>query len=161
MGVRTTLYAVPKPLMKKLRGDNNLLVFLFGVERGDAEWVVPTYEFDKGYEETIGILGKTGHPHAEEALDLECAGDDADQFAYEDYGIRVVPPASVKKIAKEIADATFKGLKAKGLANGVADYYGEPIPADDYQLYVGDITVLKRFFKNAAADARFIVISAL
>jgi hypothetical protein len=147
--------------MTKIRCDNDLLAFLFCVERCDAEWAVPTYEFDKGFEESIRVLGKTGHTHTEAALDLECAGDDDDQLAYDDCGIRVVPPASVTKIATEIANATFEGLRAAGLAKGATDYHGEPIPADDYELYVGDITALKKFFNNASTDGAYVVISAL
>ena len=159
MGVLTTIYSVPVPLMKKIKADHDNLGFLFGVEEsgGDA-WKCETFECDKGFEERIGILGENGYPKTKEALDLESA--DEEDPSYDGYDVRVVSPATVKKIAKEIASATAAELTKKGLPNGTTDYYGKPIPAEAYAYYVGDIEEMKAFFAKAAAAGNWLVIGA-
>lgn len=93
MGVLTTAYSVSPKLMKRIEKDNESLGLLFGQEEtADEAWRVPSYGFDKGFEETIGILGACGYPVTRDALDLECAGDD--DPTYDGYDVRVVKPPS-------------------------------------------------------------------
>jgi hypothetical protein len=159
MGVLTTAYSVPPAMMKKIKADHENLGFVFGVVEDGAEaWKCEEFGFDKGFEERIGILGENGCPKTQEALDLECA-DEADP-TYDGYDVRAVSPATVKKIAKELASATFEELKTRGLANGITDYYGKPIPADAYSHYVGDIEQMKTFFAKVAAAGHWLVIAA-
>ena len=159
MGVLTTAYSVPPVIMKKIRADHENLAFLLGVEEGGKAWKCATLEFDKRFEEKIIILGENGYTRTREALDLESAAEDAPSF--DGYGIRIVPPTTLKTIAKELAPATFEALKAAGLAKGIADHYGKAIPEDDYQTYVGDIEQMKAFFTKAAADGHFLLIAAI
>ena len=159
MGVLTTAYSVPPEMMKKIKADHEKLGFVFGVEEGGGKaWECETFEFDKGFEERIGILGENGYPKTREALDLESA--DEDDPSYDGYDVRVVSPATLKKLAKELASATFAELKKKGLANGTTDYYGKTIPAEAYSYYVGDIEDMKAFFAKAATAGHWLVIAA-
>jgi hypothetical protein len=58
MGVSTTAYSVPLAMMKKFKANHENLGFLFGVDEGGGKaWECETFEFDKGFEERIGILG--------------------------------------------------------------------------------------------------------
>jgi hypothetical protein len=163
MGVLTTAYALPPAMMKKVEADPESLNYLFGIEEGEADgeadaWKCESYEFDKGFEEAIGILGDSGYAETRDALDLE--NQDEDGLEFDGYGLRVVPPAMVKKIAKELAPATFEDLKAKGVALGITDYYGKLIPEARYAYYVGDIEVMKAFFEKAAAAGHYVLIAA-
>jgi len=157
MGVLTTAYSVPPAMMKKIKADNDTLGFVVGDVEGKG-WECESFSFDKGFEERIGILGDNGYPKTREALDLESAGED--DPAYDGYDVRVVSPATLKKIVKELATATFEDLKAKGLAKGTTDYYGKTIPADMYAYYVGDIQEMRAFFTKAATAGHWLVLAA-
>ncbi|MCA9520532.1 MAG: DUF1877 family protein [Myxococcales bacterium] len=146
-------------MMKKIRRDNEWLAYLFGVEEADAEaWACATFEFDKLYEETIGILGATGHPKTRSALDLEIPDKHAVEF--DGYDIRVVTPAKLKAITKELEHATAKNVKAKAIAIGVTDYYGRPIAEKEVEIYIGDLAKLKSFFEKAAEAGHYLIIAA-
>ncbi len=159
MGVLTSIYAVPPPMMKKIRADNENLGFVFGDEETeDKSWKVASYEFDKLFEERLGIYAAAGYKAMQNAFDFEDPADDEPEYG--GYDIRVAAPAKVKKIAEEIAKATFAELKTKGVAQGVTDYYGKLIPESEYDGYVGDVQKVKAFFAKAAAAGHFVIAAA-
>ena len=158
MGVLTTIYSVPVPMMKKIKADHDNLGFLFGVEEsgGDA-WKCETFECDKGFEERIGILGENGYPKTKEALDLESA--DEEDPSYDGYDVRVVSPATVKKIAKEIASATAAELTKAGVKTERVNkvHEGRPhvvdaVKSGDVQLIINIPTDVKT--RNDALEIR-------
>lgn len=159
MGVLTNLYSVPSPLMKKVLADNEKLGFVFGDEEADDDsWKVASYDFDKWFEDAMGVYAKSGYETIRAAFDFEDPADDEPEYG--SYDIRVATPATVKKIAQELANATFSELKTKGLAAGATDYYGKTIREDEYEGLVGDVDRLKAFFATAAAEGHFVIAAA-
>lgn len=160
MGVLTTLYAVPAPLMKKIREDNERLAFLFGEDEDEDEklWKVASYDLDEKAEEQFSIYATAGYPRMQAAFDFESAEDDEPE--YDGYDIRVAKPATVKKIAKEIEKATLKQLVTKAVATGVTDYYGKPMTELEIKLLVDDVAKLKKFFAKAAEAGHFVIAAA-
>jgi hypothetical protein len=144
-------------MLRKIKADNEKLALLLGLEEtSDGAWSVATYTIDKGFEELLRILKETGHSFTPQALDLELSDG---ELEFDGYGLCLVSPAKVKKIARELASATYEGLKAQGLAKQVTDYYGQPIPEGDYELYVGDIQGFSSFFRKAAADGHAVLVA--
>jgi hypothetical protein len=160
MGVLTTLYAVPAPLMKKIREDNERLAFLFGEEEDEDEkrWKVASYDLEKKAEEQFSIYATAGYPTMQAAFDFESAEDDEPE--YDGYDIRVAKPATVKKIAKEIEKATPKQLVTKGVAARITDYYGKPMSEFEIEFLVDDVARLKKFFAKAAEAGHFVIAAA-
>lgn len=160
MGVLTTLYAVSAPLMKKISADNERLSFLFGEEEDEdgKSWKVASYDLDKKAEEQFSIYAAAGYPTMQAAFDFESAEDDEPE--YDGYSIRVAKPATVKKIAKEIAKATSKQLKTKAAEAMITDYYGKPMTEFEIELLVGDVVRFKKFFAKAAEAGHFILAAA-
>lgn len=153
MSVLTTAYAVPPAKLKQIRADNDVLAHL--LEADDA-WGCAKYDFAEYFEETIGILGKTGYPTTKQALDLELAHDDV---AFGDYGLRIVPVAMVQKLALELKAATVAKVKARAKGLALTDYEGEPI--DDVGVFIGDLKAMKLFFTKAAAAGHAVIVAAL
>ncbi len=156
MGVLSTLYAVPAPLMKKIRADNERLGWVFGDEEtDDPAWKVASYDFDKRLYELAAILRAGGCPTLKPAFDFEDPADNEPEYG--PYDLRVATPSKVKKIAKELASVTLAQLVARGVEAGVTDYNGHLIPEADYDGYVGDIEDVKIFFAKAAEAGHFII----
>lgn len=156
----TTLYAVPAPLMKKIREDSERLAFLFGEDEDEdaKSWKVASYDLDKKAEEQFSIYAAAGYPTMQEAFDFESAEDDEPER--DGYDIRVAKPATVKKIAKEIAKATLKQLMTKAAASAVTDYYGKPMTEFEIEFLVDDVADLKKFFAKAAEAGHFVLAAA-
>jgi len=148
MSVLTTAYSISPKMMRKIRRDYDCLESIF---EEDSDWKVEFYCFDKGWEETIGILGECGFEKTYAKLQTE------DYLDYDGYDIWTVTPAAVKMADKDLETANFEELKAAGLAKNVTDYYGKPIPEYLYSYYVGDIKEIKKFIRKAAANGNYLL----
>lgn len=160
MGVLTTCYSVSADLMKKIRRNNDNLADLLGLnDESDPNWKVADFEFDKGFEETIGLLRAAGFRKTYYYLDGEryFYSKTASYLEYEGYGIWIVPPSKTKIIVRELEPATFEKIKKIGLARQATDYYGQVIPEGDYEYYVGRIDRLKQFFKESSEQGHYLL----
>jgi hypothetical protein len=160
MGVITTAYAIPAPLMRKIRADHDNLAFV--LDNGDEEhpkWKVEQFDFDGRIDETHSILRACGYRKAAESLDLEnyFYPKGRNYLDYEGYNVWILTPAEIKKVAAELENATFEELKAKGLANEATDYDGKIIDEFDYHYYVGDIAEIKKFFETNAGQGNYLL----
>lgn len=160
MGVLTTAYSVSLSQMRKLRADENNFKLLLQIDlNSPPKWKVGKYEFDKHFEETIGILRACDYRKTFRLLDFENYHNPRYKnfWNYEGYNIRSITPAELKIICDELADATFEKLKTVGLAAETMDYFGKIIPEEMYEYYVGDIEEIKDFFKRTAEQKNFLV----
>jgi hypothetical protein len=159
MGVLTSLYSVPAPLMKKIRADNEKLGFVFGDEEADDDsWKVAAYDFDKQFYDAMSLYKSLGHKTIHAAFNFEDPADDEPEYG--GYDIRVAKPAMVKRIAEELSKLTFSELKTRGLAEGATNYSGNTVQEYEYDGLVGSVDRLKAFFATAAAKGHFVIAAA-
>lgn len=161
MGVTTNAYSIPPPMMRKIRADNENLAYILdlGVDEEKTKWKVERFDFETRIDETHSILRACGYRTAAKSLDLEnyFYSKGRNYLDYERYNVWILTPSEVKKIAEELENATFKKLKAVGLANAATDYDGKIIPENDYDYYVGDINEIKKFFKKNAEQGNYLL----
>jgi hypothetical protein len=160
MGVLCTAYSIPAPLMRKIRADNDNLAFILGIEDEiQPEWKVDDYDFDKGFEDIIGVLRQCGYRKIYKLLDGEgyFYSEDKNYIDYEGYDIWIVTPANVKFIVKELEKVTLAQIKAAGIAEPLTDYYNKVIPENSYKSYLGYIRDMKKFFNKAAGQGNYLL----
>jgi hypothetical protein len=109
-------------------------------------------------EEQLSIYAAAGYPTMQEAFDFESAEDDEPE--HDGYDIRVAKPATVKKIAKEIAKATLKQLMTKAAAARVTDYYGKPMTEFEDRAPRRRCRPLEEILRQAAEAGHFILAAA-
>ena len=160
MGVLTTAYSISPSQMRKLRADENNFKLLLPVDlEFPPKWNVERYKFGKHFEETIGILRVCGYQKTFRLLNFENYHnpDYKNFWNYEGYNIWTITPAELKIICGELADATFEKLKTVGLAAKATNYFGEIIPEEMYEYYVGKIKQIKSFFKRIDEQGNFML----
>ncbi len=160
MGVITTAYSIPPKLMRKIRADNNNLVYVFGDCEEEIEiWKLESYDFDKAIEETISILREAGCKKTAQMIDCEnfFYSDNSSYLDYNGYDVWTIPPSKVKAMAKELEKANFEELIAKGNVTGIKDRRGTILPESLYQSYIGDIESIKKFFKKTAENGNYLL----
>lgn len=163
MGVLTTAYSISPSQMRKLRADENNFKLLLSIDlNSQPKWKVGKYEFDKHFEETIGILRDCGHQKTFRLLNFENYHNPRYKnfWNYEGYNLWSITPAELRIICNELEGASFEKLKTIGLAAETTDYFGKIIPEEMYEYYVGDIDVTKDFFKQTAEQENFLVFAA-
>lgn len=163
MGVLTTAYSISPSQMRKLRADENNFKLLLPLDlEAPPKWNVERYEFGKHFEETIGILRVCGYRKTFCLLNFEnyYNPDYKNFWNVEGYNLWSVTPAELRIICNELADATFEKLKTVGLAAKATDYFGEVIPEEMYEYYVGKIEEIKDFFKGIAEQGNFLLFAA-
>jgi len=160
MGVLCTGYSIPAPLMRKIRADNDNLAFILGIsEDENPNWKVDDYDFDKSFEDLIGVLQRCGYRKTYKLLDGEgyFYSEGGNYIDYEGYDIWFVSPANVKFIVKDLETVTLAKIKAAGNAEQLTDYYGKVIPESSYESYLSYIQDMKKFFKSAAEKGNYLL----
>ena len=160
MGVLTTGYSIEPKQMRKIRADNDNLIFLLGFDEEENQtWKVPSYDFDKSFADLIGVLRHCGYQKIYKLLDGEgyFYSEGSNYIDYEGYDIWVVSPANVKKIVQELETLTLAKIKAAGAAEPLTDYYGKTIPESSYKSYFAYISDMKKFFQKAAENGNYLL----
>lgn len=161
MGVLTTGYSIPPPLMRKIRADNDNLASVLGIdeEENPNRKTVDEYDFDKGFADIIGVLQHCGYEKVYKLLDGEgyFYGDSEHYIEYDGYDIWFVTPAKVKFIVGELETVTLAKIKAAAEIEPLRDYYNNIIPENIYENYLGYIESMKKFFKKAAEKGNYLL----
>lgn len=163
MGVLTTAYSISPLQMRKFRTDENNFRFLLQIDpESFPKWKVEKHEFDKHFEETIGILRVCGYEKTFRKLDFENYHTPKFKnfWNYAGFNIWAITPAEGKMICTELDGANFEKLKTHGLAAEATDYFGEIIPEEMYEYYVGDIEKIKDFFRKTFEQGNFLLFAA-
>jgi hypothetical protein len=166
MGVTTTAYSLELKMIKKVRANNDNLAYVFdyfededGVfgpgEDKTKPWQVESYDFDSSIDVYIQIFREAGYTKTAKSIDCEYA--DLDAFDYGGYDIWVVPPSGIKAMVKELENAAFEVLKAKGIGSQVTDRRGNAIPESTFEGYLSDIKGIKEFFNKAFMQGHYLV----
>lgn len=160
MGVITTAYSIPPPMMRKIRADNDNLAYIFGECEDENEgWKVESFDFDKGIEETISVLREADCPKTAQKIDCEnyFYSDNSSYLDYDGYDVWTIPPSQVKAMLKELEKANVEELKAKGNINGITDRRGTLLPESLYKSYVGDLGRIKKFFQKTVEQGNYLL----
>ncbi len=160
MGVITTAYSVPFEKFSKIKRYKKNMDYVLGLRTAkDDSWKFQTYDFDKTISGLFEILKGCGYEHAGNMLDMEnfYYKKNGRYFNYEGYAIWYANTTDVDIMVKELKKATFENLKEHGLAAGVTDYYGKPIPDQEYTLYAGDIAKWKEFLNKAFEKKNYLI----
>jgi hypothetical protein len=159
MGVITTAYSIPLNLMRKIRSDNDNLVYLLDPEVENVRWKVEKYGFDTGVEVIISILREVGCEKTAKNIDCEnyFYSDNSSYLDYDDYDIWIIPPSQVKAMLKELEKVNVKELIAKGNVNEIKDRRGTLLPENLYKSYVGDLKDLRKFLDKTAEAGNYLL----
>ncbi|MFT3980068.1 MAG: hypothetical protein QM687_06325 [Ferruginibacter sp.] len=160
MGVITTAYSVPFERFSKVKRYKKNLDYVLGLRTAkDNSWKFEAYDFDKTISGLFEILKGCGYEHAGNMLDVEnfYYKKNGRYFNHEGYGMWYANTTDVGIMVKELKKATFENLKKDGLAAAVTDYYGKPIPAHEYEYYVGNIAKWKAFLNEAFEKGNYLV----
>jgi hypothetical protein len=156
MGVTTTAYSMSKSKLDYLKKNQDLLDIVFGFKDDPKKiWQFETYEFGKGWEETVDIIGRCGFPSFRKKLNpgryWDCDG----------YEVWSIPPSIISSVALDLETADFETIKAAALKKGMTDYWGEEIPDYLYDYYIGDIRQIREFLRRAAETGNYLLFSTI
>lgn len=159
MGVLTTAYSIPPKMMRKIRTDNDNLVFVVGDCEKSKFWKSESLDFDKSIEETISILREAGCEKTAKNFDCESYfySDSRNYIDYDGYDIWTIPPSQVKTMLKEIEKADIEKLKAKGNINQITDRRGIVLPESLYESYVDDLQNIRKFLRKTAEQGNYLL----
>jgi hypothetical protein len=160
MSFSVSLYAVTPAELKKAREDNEHFGVIFGEdEDGEASGEAAAARLELAdFTDTATLVRYAGYPTLHETFDFDASPDE--EFEYSSYDIRVAAPATVKKIAGELASVTLERVREEGLAAEFrTDRTREEVTAEGYVEQFAEIERAREFFA-AAAKAGHAMIAA-